>query len=312
MPKMDKLTITLYMGKSTILAMFIMCVIRANDYIDTTVSTMANILLCSYNCRGAMSSSLYIDMLLNDVDILCIQEHHLTPVSVNFLRTLNNKFDVSVHVSDVYITNISANISDFTRRNGGLAIMWRKDISYSVSEVTLPICTDRIMAIRLDMPDKVPLVVINVYFPTTNMSVNDYQDVIDDLQVIYDTYINDSNVIVCGDFNGQLGSQAGPRGNNPPTIRGQHLLRFLDHNAACSLVVDGICDGQICTFWPGDDIRSPSQIDHFIISRDNFHIVQNCSVCDDHSLNTSDHVPIFLSVSISITRHLPYQRVTYN
>jgi hypothetical protein len=48
-----------------------------------------------------MSSSLYIDQLLNDIDILCIQEHHLSPMSINFLKTLNREFDATVLLSSV-------------------------------------------------------------------------------------------------------------------------------------------------------------------------------------------------------------------
>ena len=181
-----------------------------------------------------------------------------------------------------------------------------------ISELTLPIHSDRLMAIRIDMPHKDPITIINVYFPTTNTPVDDYCNVLNDLQLVYATYINDGHVIMCGDFNGQLGSSAGPRGNDPQNIRGKHLMDFIEHNDASSMIVDGKCSGPVCTFWPGDDSRLPSQLDHFVISRDNSHIVDYCLMCDDHSLNTSDHLPIVLSIVTNITRHEPYQRVTYN
>ena len=187
-------------------------------------------------------------------------------------------------------------------------------ISYTISDLTLPIHSDRLMAICIDMPHYDPITIINVHFPTTNTPVDDYCNVLNDLQLVYATctYINDGYVIMCGDFNGQLGSCAGPRGNDPQNIRGKHLMDFIKHNDASSMIVDGKCSGPVCTFWPGDDSRLPSQLYHFIISRDNSHIVDYCLVCDDHSLNTSDHLPIVFSIVTNITRHEPYQRVTYN
>ena len=35
--------------------------------------------------------------------------------------------------------------------------------------------------------------------------------------------------MLCGDFNAQLGVEAGTRGNDPQSIRGTCLLQFMNH-----------------------------------------------------------------------------------
>ena len=198
------------------------------------------------------------------------------------------------------------------RRHGGLAIMWRKNIGYAMKVLKLPMQSDRIMVISVNIPDRLPLFIINVYCPTTNATINNYNDVIDDLQVLYDTYKDEGIVILCGDLNAQLGVEAGPRGNCPQSIRGKCLVRYLDHNNVYSLVTEGTCTGPVCTYWPDDDHKSPTQIDHFIINREHKDIVINCSVSDDDSANTSDHVPIHLTISTQLRRYNPAHRTMYN
>ena len=84
---------------------------------------------------------------------------------------------------------------------GFCSIMWRKDLTYAISELQLPIHTYIIMAIYITMSDKVPLVFVNAYLPTTNESVSDYREHLDNLQIVYNTICNDSIVIICGYLN---------------------------------------------------------------------------------------------------------------
>jgi hypothetical protein len=233
-------------------------------------------------------------------------------MSINFLKTLNREFDATVLLSSVLTQGNEYMYHNQQRKHGGLAIMWRKNIGYAIKLLKLPLQSDRIMVISVNMPDRLPLFIINVYCPTTNASITDYNDVIDDLQVLYDTYKDQGIVILCGDFNAQLGVEAGPRGNSPQSIRGKCLVRFLDHNNVYSSVTEGTCTGPLCTYWPDDDHKSPTQIDHFILNREYKHIVVNCSVSDDDSANTSDHCPIHITIGTLLRRYYPAHRTMYN
>jgi hypothetical protein len=218
---------------------------------------------------------------------------------------LNQDFDASIVVSSVFdeLNN--------RRPQGGIAIMWRKNIGYAMSDIVLDVKTDRIMAVRLESPNNVSTIIVNVYFPSTNMSISQYRNVLDQLQVVYDTYASQGVVILSGDFNAQLGDQSGPRGNNPQSIRGKLLLEFIIHNNVCSMITQSVCTGPICTFGADDSVRQSTQIDHFIMSRTYMYIVDRCYVADDHSANTSDHVPIYIKITLNVKRYEPQQRPVY-
>ena len=121
-------------------------------------------------------------------------------------------------------------------RQGGLAIVWRKNIDYAITDVPLTVQTDRIMAVLVRSQQNTPIVIINVYCPTTNETIDAYQDVMNNLQIVYDTFSDNSIVIMCGDFNAQLGITAGPRGQDPQSYRGKYLQELMTHNGMCSLV----------------------------------------------------------------------------
>ena len=79
-------------------------------------------------CLSRQEACLKLNMLsypykcLFTADILCIQEPHLSPVPEKFLTPLDSDYDVHDQSGNNYI------------RQGGLAILWRKDIGYSISE----------------------------------------------------------------------------------------------------------------------------------------------------------------------------------
>jgi exonuclease III len=239
---------------------------------------------------------------------MCIQEHHLTPVSANFLKSLDSNYDAIVSVSSVHNESSNSNI-----RQGGLAILWRKNIGYAISELQLGLNTDRIMGIKIQSNGQEPIFLFNVYLPSTNASLSEYQHIIDLLQIAYDTYFEQGLVLLAGDFNAQLGStQNTRRAGTVQTIRGKYLESFLCHNNLYSLVADNMCTGPVCTYWSDNNIGVSSQIDHFVIAHDLRRYISWCKVFDDNDLNTSDHVPIMCKLHVYINRHQPQKRTTYN
>ena len=252
--------------------------------------------LTSYNCRGAMSAAGYIDFLMSKCNILCIQEHHLFSEHKSFLTSLNTKFTGYVVVADENIGSSAIRL-----RKGGLAILWQTSLDYCITTLNLPFQSDRISAIRVDMPNEAPLFIVNVYLPTTNTHINEYRDCIHDLQVIVDWLTSEGMLIIYGDFNGQYGLRKGRRSSLPTSARGTVLREFLAYNNMYSTVCDEQCEGPIYTCWPGDSSYNPSQIDHFVCCDNTSHHMERCFVHDDHVLNVSDHHPISLSVKCLAT-----------
>lgn len=270
---------------------------------------MGKLTITSYNCRGAMSAAAYLTHFMNNEnnDIICVQEHHLYYEHKSFLTTLHAQFTGAVKVCD------ENNMFSLTRvRKGGLAVLWRKTMDYCVSDMVLPISTDRIMVIRVDIPNDLSVFIVNVYMPTTNVSIAYYRECIADLQIIVDWVSDDGIILMCGDFNGQLGGPSGSRAGSFTNVRGSVLYDFITYNNMFSSITQDSCSGPVNTCWPGDTNNNPSQIDHFIMSYDYSQCIEYSMVHDDHSLNMSDHHPITLVLKCIVKQRRSTPRVRYN
>ena len=161
--------------------------------------------VAAYNCQGAMRSALYISTLLTsyNLDFICICEHWLFPDSLCFLESLSTDY-YSYAVADSSLNGL-----DICRRGkGGVAIMWKKQLNYHVS--SLPIDSDRIIGVSVELDKNRLLTLLAVYLPSTNATVEQYTDCLDLLSNLYHMYCEGSEVIILGDMNAQLN---GPRYN---------------------------------------------------------------------------------------------------
>ena len=161
--------------------------------------------ITSYNCRGVMSAVAYLTDLMITCDIICLHEHHLFVEHSSFLTTIDAKF-----TGVVKVCHENTECSTIGRRKGGLAILWRKSLGICISNMELPFESDRIVAIRIDLPNREPLFVINVYLPSTNMTIAYYRECISELQIINDWLSPNGTIIFSGNLNGQLGPQHSP------------------------------------------------------------------------------------------------------
>jgi len=264
--------------------------------------------ITSYNCRGAMSNAAYLDELMGSCDILCVQEHHLYYEHKDFLTTLNTNFTGHVKVCDE-----NNPFSSLRLRKGGLAILWNNKISYSITNLNLPVHSDRIMAIRIDSSNSAPIFVINIYLPSTNYTTDQYRECITDWQITLEWLSSEGTVVSCGDFNGQLGSHWGHRARSQGNDRGRLLGEFLIEHNLFSTITNDICGGPAHTCIPGDANLNTSILDHFIIPTDTRHQCLSCYVHEDHALNTSDHLPITFVLKCRYTRNkINIQDMRYN
>lgn len=161
--------------------------------------------VASFNCQGAMRSSLYICELLDelDLDILVLCEHWLFPNSVTYLESLNCEY-VCHAVCDADLDALDP----YKRGKGGVAIMWHKRVDHAVSVITMQY--DRIIAVGIELENRKFITIIAVYLPATNVSLCDFQESVDLLSSIYQIHSQYSEVFVLGDLNAQL---CGPRCN---------------------------------------------------------------------------------------------------
>lgn len=137
--------------------------------------------LMTWNVRGAISSTMCLSAFLDKekCDIVIITEHKLKESTKNFLETIYNDYACIVKLDDQ--CTMQSNLP-FTGR-GGVAIMYRKSLMYSVKEVT---CynTNRITAIQLSDSFGNIYYILGVYLP----SDGNIEMYIDELSILENLY----------------------------------------------------------------------------------------------------------------------------
>lgn len=263
-----------------------------------------NLVISSYNCWGVMSSIGYIDSLLKQTDVLCIQEHHLYPDNKCFLEKYDPTYKAFVRCDS------SLSVDDVTRiRKGGVAIMWKADLDYCVTKME-NIGTDRIIMIKISRMECQPLYIMNVYMPSTNTDIEGYKDVLSEVKLIYEYFCIRGLVIIAGDINGQLGPQAGPRCPMSPSHRGRLFWEFLNECQITPLICQQKCTGPLVTFYPHGG-GPGTQIDHICLEKRYMEHIVSCNVFLDESRNMSDHVPIRVVVKYNIPRYTQKTRSVF-
>lgn len=256
--------------------------------------------LCSFNCQGVIRNVLYVDKLLTDldIDVMAISEHWLFPDSVAFIDSINTSYK-SYARTDAKLNPLDP----YRRGKGGVALMWKKTLDACVTPIDEPqTCDDRVIGIRVNLPNKRGLIIFSVYLPSTNTDMELYKSYISKVDELYHYYSTFNEVIFMGDFNAQAN---GPRYNlleNNHTISGRSLaLQALLHGINCdSLMVHNICEGPTYTFDPRPDGSHRSLIDHIVIEKTKFDLIKRCAVLWDPVFNVSDHLPVMADIEIGV------------
>ena len=258
-------------------------------------NTNNTLTITSFNCRGAMSSCLYIDTLLAGCDILCLQEHHLFEDNKHFMESINNNCDHIISCAS-YIRSDGLRI-----RQGGVAIMWKKGMEMSIKHMVN--VGNYIQVVQISSNRQEQLYLINVYLPAANHGYAAFDESIAQLYDLYHYYAQDGKVVICGDFNSRV--RSGSRSLTSRVSderRSNRLQMLLSDNNQFSLVASEMCQGPVETYLPYDG-SSGTQIDHVIVHNDHVSMVRNVKVHDDHPTNTSDHLPITFVLAISVPSH---------
>ena len=179
----------------------------------------SSITIGCWNARGYLSAIPFICEKLKEVDILAVAEHWLHSNRLGTLSGISDSHDVHAHSSR---SSDAANFGS-RRGQGGVAIFWRRDLG-GISKVT-DIVHDRICAIRLQSHDGKIFYVLSIYLPAQG-SYEDLGASLDEMSEIVESREEGAQVIICGDFNGDMGELGGPRGRINPSDRGRLVYEF--------------------------------------------------------------------------------------
>ncbi len=251
----------------------------------------ACITLGCYNVKGAMRNAMYLDTLLNnnDLDILVVSEHWLYKDSLSFLDSLNKNY-ISHGVSDSTLNPLDP----YRRGKGGVSILWNIKLTSAIKLIDCD--SDRLIAISIQLENRLSLTIIGVYLPDSHYGLDAYKDCLDKVKDMYFTYCDFSEVIILGDFNGQI---LGPSSVQEILVpRHKELQEAVVTMELVSAVTLGQCKGPGYTFnaFAGGP---RTVIDHICLKHTKVDLIQQCTVLEENSENLSDHLPVVIKLNLS-------------
>ena len=219
-----------------------------------------------------------------------ISEHWLHNNKMNTLSELSPDFDWHGN-SSRYSSEV---VYGLKRGQGGVAILWNKKLKGIAAMET--ISHDRICAVRLEDQNGSVFMFISVYMPA-NGSKESLAVILDELAGIISNLDRDTIPIIAGDFNGDIGSEGGPRSKRHPTKAGSLVLKFIHDHNLCAANLSRYATGSVETF---EGHNGSTTIDYVLIPACLMHTLASCHTSRDHPLNTSDHFPIETILRIDI------------
>lgn len=218
---------------------------------------------------------------LNNIDILCIQEHWLHEHNLHILQDASPNHHV-ISKSSENLTNL--NIIHGGRGKGGVAIYLRKSIISDFKRITCQ--SSRILAVEITFLQTLKrMLLINCYLPsgTNSSDLAEYQICLGIIGHLLDTHLppgEQSTGVIAGDLNVDTVNQN--------TKKSLEYLRQLMISWSLLSVTEAVCSREQYTF-SSDDRKKKSNIDGFLVPAAGISQFENLTISEEEPLNTSDH-----------------------
>ena len=165
---------------------------------STTPTSVVTINIENFN-----TNKLFLETLLIQFEIVCIQEHWLYNFEKHKLELFCHEhgFDCFLKCSD---DADPLSPLQHPRGKSGTGILWNKDISKNIER--LPDGSDKICAIMCNTSKYGLVCIINVYLPCRGYKNSDdrFADCLEELKEIVTKYSGSAHIILLGDFNASL------------------------------------------------------------------------------------------------------------
>ena len=250
----------------------------------------------TWNSSGIMSSASYLSSALKrfDIDICGVSEHWLYKKDLHFLDSIHRLYNYAA-VSDFDLERPSKRKVG----KGGVALLWKRSIDAQVT--LLNIDDDRVIGVQYQIAENIFIYVIQVYLPSANHSIKEFENCMFKLQDICSMYLDKGTLVVMGDFNAHINGQVFLKRHD----RRSHILKqFLSGNNLSIANTLDLCTGTPSTFvsYCG---QYTSMIDHMIVQTEKVDLVSVCKILDDDALNVSTHRPIVMYLNLPHVEQFP-------
>ena len=236
------------------------------------------------------TAQLYLKSIIDQFDILAISEHSLFQEQLGILKTATDG-TYSYHAVSA---SDNPRIISGEQAHGGVALLWK----YSINDFVTPIKSiqsDRNVGIKCEFSGCRPLFILGVYLPSSNHTLDEFQECLDLLWALYESLSADGFVIVLGDVNSDFGNCLGVRGKKEPNVRGKVLIDFANFFNVCPVNLLSSCSGPLETYISHCG-RFRSTIDYILLPNYLRNKIIMSKTFDFDADNTSDHQPIILKL----------------
>lgn len=242
------------------------------------------VILMSWNVRGIFSSTLCLSSLLDreKCDIAVLSEHKLKQETRGYLDTIHTDFLSFVKFEDEKSTHTNVLFAG----RGGVAIMYRKCLAFSIREIP---CFDsnRIIGIELKTCNGC-VYILGAYLPSDN-NVDNYAYELNLLENLYNHYSNYGKVIIAGDLNGSLVDSTGTNER-----KSEVLSSFIFRKNLCTPYIDFKTCGENYTFT-----YKKTTLDYVLFDKSVLTMLHRYLTYVEGSFSlTSDHLPIIATFNL--------------
>ena len=181
--------------------------------------------------------------------------------------------------------------------HAGRALCWKL---HSGCSKGCDVESDRFCILRINIEQDVVLFIISVYLPPANSNIADFGVILDQLKEIVLSLREMGHLCVIGDFNAQLGKDAGQRAASTEWTKNGKLLYNMMQR--CSLISADLTSTAVGPKYTFQRLGATGQsyIDHCLISMELMPYVLSCGVMEEDPSNFSDHLPVFIKISKNI------------
>ena len=267
---------------------------------------MYNMKISSWNISFLPTAKPYINVLLTelDSDILFISEHRLFKNELYKLNDINDDYCVISKAS----SDLETKFQSVKFGHCGVAMFYKKSLANNIR--TIQCESDRICVLEIsNVVNSKSLFVIGVYLPQQGCKISSFMHHVDILTDTIEQCKLEGEICLIGDFNCHFSKEMGKRFYGKSNRNAKMLYEVL---SACSMfIIDSehdLCNGPCYTFFV--EGIGKSYIDHCAVTPGLREYVNNCMILEDCIENTSDHLPIIVSMKVSISEcvMLPCQR----
>ncbi|CAC5422160.1 unnamed protein product [Mytilus coruscus] len=234
---------------------------------STPSPVLSSLNLLTFNIEGFNSNKLYLETLSKRSDILFLQEHWL--------------HSYEKHKLDEFLQDFICYTKCFDDNLLSEAICIHKKFEKFVE--LLPDGGNRIIGIKFNTTQ--PFIFLSTYLPCRGNanSIDNYQEILDELSEIYIKYSNVFRIVIGGDMNASISRDS----------KQDKVFRdFIKEN---NLLIPPSC-GKTFTFYHYNG-RDTFQIDYFLERKS---VISNYLTFIRESTNTSTHDPILTTIPCNI------------